>query len=235
MGKRRVGAVTIGQAPRVDVTPELLPELGAGVELVEAGALDALSAAEIAGLAPGPGDTVLVSRLRDGSQARLSRSGLVPLIQQAISSLESQVDVLLMLCTGTFPAFRATCPVLYPEHLLFHVVQGILGADRVAGILTPDPGQVAEQRERWAAALGRPPEVEPCSPYLPEGLEERLGWAARALRDRGAQLIVLDCLGYSRRMKQVVARESGLPVVLARTVLARVAGELLDDGEDVQL
>ena len=54
----RVGTVTIGQAPRVDVTPDLMKILGPQVELVEAGALDGLGAEQIAAMAPRPSDYV---------------------------------------------------------------------------------------------------------------------------------------------------------------------------------
>lgn len=46
-----LGCVTIGQAPRVDVVPDLVPVLP-GTEIIERGALDELDAAEIAALTP---------------------------------------------------------------------------------------------------------------------------------------------------------------------------------------
>ena len=51
MSKARIGMVTVGQAPRTDVVPDmatLLPD----VEIVQAGALDGLDRAAIATLAP---------------------------------------------------------------------------------------------------------------------------------------------------------------------------------------
>ena len=38
----KIGAVTIGQSPRVDVTPDILPILGDKIELVQAGVLQNL-------------------------------------------------------------------------------------------------------------------------------------------------------------------------------------------------
>ena len=35
----KIGAVTIGQSPRVDVTPDIMPIFGEQVELIQAGAL----------------------------------------------------------------------------------------------------------------------------------------------------------------------------------------------------
>ena len=39
-GKLILGTVTIGQAPRTDLIPEIKQFLGDGVEILEAGALD---------------------------------------------------------------------------------------------------------------------------------------------------------------------------------------------------
>src|SRR5256885_7938966 len=65
--KPRVGMVTIGQAPRVDVVPAMADVLGPDVEIIERGALDGLGGDEIAQLAPESDDEVLVTRLTDGS------------------------------------------------------------------------------------------------------------------------------------------------------------------------
>jgi len=63
---RTVGAITIGQTPRSDIAGELQTLLGAGVRVVQAGALDGLARAEIDALAPAPGDDdALIARRRD--------------------------------------------------------------------------------------------------------------------------------------------------------------------------
>ena len=67
MEKVKIGAITVGQSPRVDVTPDLWPIFGPNVELIEAGGLDGLSREEIETFVPEDGDYVLVSRLKDGS------------------------------------------------------------------------------------------------------------------------------------------------------------------------
>ena len=48
----KVGLITVGQAPRSDVVPDMAAILGGDVEIVEAGALDGLSREQIAPLAP---------------------------------------------------------------------------------------------------------------------------------------------------------------------------------------
>ena len=45
---KKIGAITVGQSPRVDLIPEIQPILGDSVEIIQAGALDGLSKEEIA-------------------------------------------------------------------------------------------------------------------------------------------------------------------------------------------
>ncbi|TCP29594.1 AroM protein [Scopulibacillus darangshiensis] len=64
--KQTIGLLTIGQSPRVDMTPEMKLILGEHVELVEMGAIDGLSEKELQDFAPSPGGAVYISRLKDG-------------------------------------------------------------------------------------------------------------------------------------------------------------------------
>ena len=66
----KIAGITVGQSPRTDMTCDLIPKLALNLELVEYGALDGLTLADIErDLAPEPGEEVLVSRMRDGQQA----------------------------------------------------------------------------------------------------------------------------------------------------------------------
>jgi protein AroM len=67
--------------------------------------------------------------------------------------------------------------------------------------------------------------VRGASPYAQDG--EEVKEAARKLKEEGSDLIVMDCIGYSLRMKDWVKEVTGKPALLARSTLARVAGELL--------
>ena len=69
--KFRVGLITIGQSPRVDITSDIKDVLGSQIEIVECGALDNLSHEEINALRPSEGEYILVTRLRDGSTVKI--------------------------------------------------------------------------------------------------------------------------------------------------------------------
>jgi protein AroM len=87
MGKR-VAFVTIGQSPRDDVVPAMLAEIHAPIDVSQYGALDDMTDAEIASIAPHLGEERLVSRLRDGREVQLGKTAIEgkrladPLVQQ---------------------------------------------------------------------------------------------------------------------------------------------------------
>ena len=67
---KKIGALTIGQAPRTDVMEDLDDILRGDVELIQAGALDLLTLEEVETLRPDGTGNTLVSRMRDGTGVR---------------------------------------------------------------------------------------------------------------------------------------------------------------------
>lgn len=218
---RRLGILTIGQSPRVDVVPAIV-EVLTGVEIAEAGALDGLTQAEIAALAPTPGEYVLVTRLRDGRDVVISRERVLPYVQQALARLAPTVDLVLLLCTGEFPSLRSDRLIIEPSRVLQHFVAGTAGR-RSLGVLVPLPEQAAEAERRWRRTVDRVTAVADVSPYRDADFPQ----AARRLRDAGAEIIVMDCMGYTPAQKRQVVAACALPTILAGTAVAGVARELL--------
>lgn len=219
----RLGAVTIGQSPRVDITPDLA-DLLPGVELLERGALDDLGERELRELSRHPAGDVLATRLRDGSEIIVGEHDVAPRVQEALVALaERDVAAILLLCTGTFPAFRCPVPVLLPDRVLQAVVRATFPGGRL-GVVTPNREQLASQRTRWSRGLDGEVQVEAVSPYRSDW-EADLHAAAERLARAGVGMVALDCLGYSTLMREELRRALGVPVLLARTVLGRVAAE----------
>lgn len=219
---RRIGLITIGQSPRVDVVPDIRGVLGdAGVELIECGALDELGREEIEALAPEEGEYVLVTRLRNGSEVKVAREKILPLMQGCINMLEPLVDVLGLLCTGEFPELRSRKLLVEPSELLLKVVESLKVGK--LGVVVPDPAQVDLTKRKWRHTASDI-SVLSVSPYT--GTLDELRNASEELRDR--DLIVLDCIGFSAEAKRVVATASGKPVLIPRTLLARVLRELVE-------
>ncbi len=221
--KPRLGLVTIGQAPRVDVVPEMAEVLGPGVEIVERGALDGLSRADIAALGPGAGDEVLVTRLADGTPVFVAKRLVTPRVQAAIGGLEGQgVAMTVLLCTGRFEGLRAARPLVEPDRVLLGVIRGVRFAGRL-GVLTPSERHVEQTGRRWRE-YGFDPVVVPLSPYEPAA---SLTAAADAFRAGGAGFLLLDCIGFRRATREALQRAVGVPAAVANLLVARVVGELL--------
>jgi protein AroM len=214
-----LAAVTIGQSPRDDVVPEM-QSLVPGAAWIEAGALDGVRDEEIARLAPAAADFPLVTRLADGRAVVVGEASIHPLLEAAVHRVEQAADLVILLCSGTF-SLACRAPLLLPGRLLATTARAVAG-ERPIAVFTPEASQVGPQELRWRNA-GFNAAVYFASPYQPTDFR-LLG--ARA-RNEGAELVVLDCLGYTRRMKAEVAAASGLPVLLARSLTARVAAELI--------
>jgi protein AroM len=222
-GVRKVGGITIGQSPRTDMVPEILEILGPQVELIEGGALDSLARAEIERLAPVPGDYVLVTRLRDGSSVHIAEHHILPRMQAQVDRvLAAGAEVVALLCTGEFPPFRSNRLIVKPQVVLNHFVAGV-AEGRKLGVLVPAAEQVEQAYLRWGP-VGKEARVEGASPYQEMAQTER---AAEALHAWGAELIVLDCMGFTKAHKARVVEIAGVPVILPRAVLARTLAELL--------
>ncbi|MCS7099136.1 MAG: AroM family protein [Sulfolobales archaeon] len=217
----RVGLVTIGQSPRVDVVSEMREVVGERVEILECGALDKLSRERILELAPRENEEFFVTRLRDGSEVKVAVSRIVPLVQECINTLEPLVDVIGLICTGEFHGISSRKILIEPSALLINIVKSL--SPRRLGVLVPNSRQVSMTNRKWSAVT-TDIKVVSVSPYT--GNEGEIKQAAAQMVDR--DLVVLDCVGYSRRIKKVVAELTGKPVILPRTVIAYTIKELLE-------
>ena len=219
-----VGLVTIGQSPRADVVPDMAEILGPGIDIREAGALDGLTRAEIAALAPGPGDEILVTRLADASSVFVAKRHVVARVQAKIAALEAAGATLTaLLCTGAFPPIPARRPCVQPQPILLGALRGLRWPGRL-GILTPSEPHVAQTEARWRAD-GFDPVVVPLSPYEEEN-PVALARAADALRSAHAGLVVMDCIGFRKKTRDELRAATGAPVLVANLLVARVLAEL---------
>src|SRR5665647_3521092 len=134
-GHRRLGVLTVGQAPRDDVTPTLRAVLGESVLLRESGALDGLTEEGLADLAPRDSETPLETRLSGGAPVLVAEERLVPLLRAAAERLARSCDLTLLLCSGEFPALAESHigvvqPVLVAEERLVPLLRA--AAERLA-------------------------------------------------------------------------------------------------------
>ncbi|MCF0150670.1 MAG: AroM family protein [Firmicutes bacterium] len=221
----KIGAITVGQAPRVDVTCDITDIFPEDLQLLEKGGLDGLSREDIEAFAPEEGDYVLVSRLTDGSSVTFAEKHIIGRLQQAIDELQRQgVRLIMIFCTGHFPeSLHADVPMIFPDKLLHGVVPAIAGdADLIT--VTPSPLQVSQNESKWAPYV----KSVKCFAGSPYGGIEGLRPVAEQIAAWGrGDLIVLDCIGFTKEMKQMFSQITGKPVILPRTLLARVVCEMI--------
>jgi protein AroM len=220
---KKLGVVTIGQAPRVDLIPEIKPILGKNVEVIERGALDGLSLKEVEAFYPGKDDEVLVTRMADGTSVTVAEKHIYPRLKDQVKRLESEgIQVILIACTGEFPPFDTRSLIVYPQKVLYHIVVSLAQSLKL-GVLIPDELQVASTKKRWSKAA-REVIVEAASPY---GNIQKVESAADSLSMSGVDIVVMDCIGYTLEMRELVSKHTKKPVLLARSVASKVVSELL--------
>lgn len=222
----RLGVLTIGQAPRTDLTPEIAPLLP-GVSLIEAGVLDGLEYGGIlAEGAPKPGEHALTTRLADGRSVVVGEDFVMDRMPQRLAELESRCDAVLLACTGPFPDLPHRRPLVAPDRVITHMTAGLAPSGSTIGVVSPLPEQQEDTTGKFQRRIpGSGIITTSASPYT-SPLEEFTA-AGRELRGRGARIIALDCIGYTEDHRRTVAEAAGVPVVLARSAAARFAMEVL--------
>ena len=219
---KKIGMLTIGQSPRKDIVPMMKEILGEGYEIVEAGALDGLTIEDIKGVEFGADDYLLVSRMRDGTEIRITKRFVLPLLQEKIHEFEAKgVGLTVIMCTGKFPQFESGGLIVTPQEILKGVLNSILKKGRL-GVIYP----AAEQTNGAAAVFGREG-VEVYADHLsPYGGESELGNLAGRLVRQNLNLIFLNCFGFTSKIKKAIAEKTSKPVILSNALIARVLKEL---------
>jgi protein AroM len=214
-----VAFVTIGQAPRDDLLPEMRPFMGP-LAATEFGVLDSLTRDEIARLAPSVGDHALVSRLGDGSEVTIGKAWTRDRLAALMDRLDAEAfDLIVLLCTGHFEGVRSRTLMVEAQRVVDAAVDAVAGDGRTVGVMVPLARQMEEFHDARAAAY--PMVMAHASPYS----DRRIDDAARDLAK--ADLIVMHCMGYTEAMRRRVAEIAGKPVLLARRLVAATVAQLV--------
>jgi protein AroM len=220
---KKIGMITIGQSPRDDIVPNLLEILGNNYEIIQMGALDDKSMKELESLTLYEDEYILVTRLKDGSEIKINKSYILPLIEAKIKELERQgVSIIVLMCTGKFPAFDSSILVVTPQEILAGVLMGILKNGSL-GVIYPAEEQVSMGKTEFNRE-GIKVHSYWLSPYKNEGSLEEL---ASQLLEANLDLIFLNCFGFQTKAKKYLKEKVGVPVLQSNTLVARVIKELV--------
>lgn len=220
----KVGTLTIGQSPRVDVIPGIRDVLGPEVEIIEKGALDGLNLEEVRRFSPGPDDYILVTQMRDGTEVKIAKKHVIERMKRCIGEFQAEpVEIIILICTGDFPEIESGKFLLRPDRVMVHVVQSLLRAGRL-GVVVPSPDQIPSLGRRWEKT-GLDIVAEGVSPYT--GTDEELREIAHKIKASNVDLMVLDCIGFTRKTRALFREVTGKPVLLPVTLIGRIAREMV--------
>jgi protein AroM len=220
---KKIGMITIGQSPRVDIVPEMKEILSSEVEIIEAGALDGLTIDEVRGFSPKGRDYILCTRMSDGTEVVVAKRFIVPRVQKCIDLLSQQgAEIVVFICTGLFPPFSSKKLFIEAQKILDHFILALHGEKERIGLLIPLSEQIKQAKKKYDRLKGKMI-IKAASPYASE---DKISMAAEALKRADPHVIVMHCMGYTQAMKKKVMEITGKPTILARSLVARTLKEL---------
>jgi len=161
--------------------------------------------------------------MRDGTEVKVTKRFVVPLVQRRISDMEEDgVKVILVLCTGKFPEFKSRALVVTPSEIVRGVVNGSIRRGRL-GVVYPAEEQTTKAQDEWGGD-GLHVYADVASPY---GSDEDLERLVDRLSEEDLDLILLNCMGFNNKMKRLIRKRTGKPVIQANALVARVLKELV--------
>ena len=221
----RIGMITVGQSPRNDIAPAMSHIIGPRVEIIQKGALDGLSDAEIGALAPKSAEMRLCTRLTDGRQVVVVKEKILSLMQTQIDALnQASVDLIVFLCTGHFPRFKSRCLIVEAQRIVDHCLEALVDERCTLGVVVPLAEQMTQAQQSLSHMTPKI-HVVSASPYGPL---ETVQHAAAELFRKQVDLVVLHCMGFSGDHRQVVREVTKKPVLVANSIVARTLAELVE-------
>lgn len=223
----KLAFLTIGQAPRDDVLSEIIPLLSAKIKIEQAGALDNLEFEEIDRLKPEQNEFPLVSRLKNNAMAIVSRSKILPLLQEKIRELEKECDLIALLCTEDFSELRSKVPLIMPFNLLKEQVE-ILKPEKLL-IFVPLEEQIEMARKKWQHQ-GTQVLISALNPYkLTPFLDPDAFFSKFITKTEEIDIIIFDCLGYPGHLLTLIASCRVKACLLPRVLLAHRINQMISN------
>ncbi|EPU5927395.1 AroM family protein, partial [Salmonella enterica subsp. enterica serovar Infantis] len=172
-----------------------------------------------------PGDDPLLTLLNDNQIAHVSRQKVERDLQSVVEVLDNQgYDVIILMSTAAIKSMAARNSILLePLRIIPPLVASIVDGHQV-GVIVPVAELLAAQEKKWQV-LQMPPVYSLANPV--HGSEQQLIDAGQALLDQGADVIMLDCLGFHQRHRDILQQALDVPVLLSNVLIARLASELL--------
>ncbi|MGG5838446.1 MULTISPECIES: AroM family protein [Enterobacteriaceae] len=223
--KATLAILTIGVVPVSEVLP-LLTEHISEQQITHLSLLGKLSRTEVMeDYAIEEGDTPLPTLLSDGEIAHVSHQKIERALQGVIEVLDNQgYDVILLMSTASIGGLHARNSILLePTRIIPPLVASIVDGHQV-GVIVPIEELIGNQTAKWKD-LQKAPLFTLANPFWDS--ESTLIEAGRELIEKGADVLMLDCLGFHQRHRDLLQKALDVPVLLSNVLVARLASELL--------
>ncbi|WP_432474694.1 AroM family protein [Amphritea sp. HPY] len=187
------------------------------------GALDGLSDTQLREMAADPIATGVPVELSDGEWLYIDHKQIDQRARSVIETLKADgTDTVMMCCTLPWHSLETLPGVICPNRVMEANAVALLPRGAALGVVLPDSNTAVEEIKHWQA-LDVPVLNTTISPH--ENSLDELTAACVKLVEQGAELIVLDCLAFTRDHWQQVRKATGKPILLPMSVM----GKLLDE------
>jgi len=223
--KATLAILTIGVVPVSEVLP-LLTEHVSEQQITHLSLLGKMSREEVMeDYALEEGEDPLPTLLSDGKLAHVSRQKIERSLQGVIEVLDNQgYDVILLMSTAPIKGLIARNSILLePMRIIPPLVASIVDGHQV-GVIVPIEELLENQAAKWQV-LEKTPLYALSNPHSDS--EAALITSGQGLLDRGADVLILDCLGFHQHHRDLLQKALDVPVLLSNVLMARLASELL--------
>jgi protein AroM len=208
--KPRIAFVTIGQAPRADVVPDILGMLDGAADYQEFGALDGLTPAEIATRTRLGTGGRLFTRLRSGRHVEADADFVVDRLTTLLQRLDGLgFDLIVLITTGVYQSFSLRTPLVHGQRAVDAWIDALVVGNCRIGVIYP--------LARQAEIGGYGTLIQNARAVAATGEAARLADAATQLGE--SDLILMHSVGYSEGNARRMAVATGKPVVTARRII----------------
>ncbi|TLV24040.1 AroM family protein [Klebsiella indica] len=217
--------LTIGVVPVVEMLP-LLTEHIREEQIVHISLSGKMTREEvIQDYGAEAGEETLLILLSDKQIIPVSRHKVERDLRRIIAMLDKQnYDLILLMSTHPFGDFTANNAILLePQRIIPPLVASIVDGHQV-GVIVPVEEILPLQREKWRV-LKNTPYYALANPVT--GSDDDLLAAGRELIEQGADVLMMDCLCYHQKHRDVLQKALDIPVLLSNVLVSRLAAELL--------
>ena len=175
--------------------------------------------------APEAGEDTILTLLNDNQLAHVSRRKVERDLQGVVEVLDNRgYDVIILMSTANISSMTARNTIfLEPSRILPPLVSSIV-EDHQVGVIVPVEEMLPVQAQKWQI-LQKSPVFSLGNPI--HDSEQKIIDAGKELLAKGADVIMLDCLGFHQRHRDLLQKQLDVPVLLSNVLIARLAAELL--------